>query len=271
MAFYNKMTKIKYIFLLLLFAVFGCEKVIDVDLNEAHPEIVIEGNVSKSPISAEVKLSKTGSYFGESSNEKISGASVIVENDFGESYSFVEIEEGIYKSFEIMPQEGVVYKLTVETEGENYKASSMLHPTVGIDSLNYFYDDGFAFLDAGYIVRIYITDPLGIENYYRIKIYENDSLKNEFDDFILFDDRLIDGQQIEITLRGNIFDVGDAVFIQLMSLDEGVYEYYNTFQELINVNPGSAAPANPTSNISNGALGYFSVWSSDVKTVIIEE
>ncbi|NOR75913.1 MAG: DUF4249 domain-containing protein, partial [Draconibacterium sp.] len=34
---------------------------------------------------------------------------------------------------------------------------------------------------------------------------------------------------------------------------------------------GSAAPANPTSNITNGALGYFSAWSADEKTVVIKE
>jgi hypothetical protein len=57
--------------------------------------------------------------------------------------------------------------------------------------------------------------------------------------------------------------------VQLISLDSAVYEYYKTFTELVNTNPGSAAPANPNSNLSNGALGYFSAWSSDTMSVII--
>ncbi|NQU53338.1 MAG: DUF4249 domain-containing protein [Bacteroidetes bacterium] len=265
------MNKIIYISIVLLFSIFACEKVIDVDLNEAHPGIVIEGNLSRSPISAEVRLSKTGSYFGESSNDKISGATVIIKNDFGESFSLIEFENGFYKSFEITPEVGATYTLTVETEGEVYKASSTLHQTVQIDTLSYFYDEGFGFMDEGYLLKALFTDPSEIENYYRIKIYVGDTLKNENNDFIIFDDRVIDGNSIEITLRGNIFDVGDTVSVELISLDKGAYEYYNGFQELINVNPGSAAPANPTSNISNGALGYFSAWSSDKKTVIIKE
>jgi hypothetical protein len=58
--------------------------------------------------------------------------------------------------------------------------------------------------------------------------------------------------------------------LQLISLDAGAYEYLRTFQELVNNNPGSAAPANPNTNISNGALGYFSAWSSTIKTAIIK-
>jgi hypothetical protein len=39
-------------------------------------------------------------------------------------------------------------------------------------------------------------------------------------------------------------------------IDVGAYNYWNSFQM---INPGSASPANPISNLSNNALGYFSV------------
>ncbi|MCF6358624.1 MAG: DUF4249 domain-containing protein, partial [Draconibacterium sp.] len=168
-------------------------------------------------------------------------------------------------------QPGVTYNLSVNIETEKYESSSKLNRVVLIDSLIYYYDDGFAFLDEGYVVKIYFVDPPDKNNYYRIKIFENDTLKNGAEDLFVFDDRLIDGQSLEVNMRGVIFDLGDTVSIQLISLDKGAYEYFKTFQELINVNPGSAAPANPTSNITNGALGYFSAWSADEKTVIIKE
>ena len=81
----------------------------------------------------------------------------------------------------------------------------------------------------------------------------------------------MNGQYIELKIRRKIFDVGDTVTYELISLDKGAYEYFNSLQELVNVNPGSAAPSNPVSNFSNGALGYFSAWSSDSKTIVIEE
>jgi hypothetical protein len=257
--------------MILLFALFACEKVIDVDLNEVHPAIVVEGNISSFPFQAEVKLSKTGSYFGESTEEKISGALVVVESDLNEYFEFAEVAPGIYKSEEISPTEGVTYNLSVEIENEIYEASSRLNSKVEIDALEYFYDEGFAFYDEGYVLKTLITDPPDTDNFYRIKTFLNDSLENEGDDFIVFDDRLFDGQEIEITLRGNMYLEEDTVTLQLISLDEGAYKYFDTFQELLNVNPGSAAPANPSSNISNGALGYFSVWSSDIRTVVIKK
>jgi len=259
------------ILLMLTLLLFGCEKVIDVDLNDAHPQVVVEANISKFPFMAEVKLSKTGSYFGEGESEKIKDADVVVGSSLGESFRFTETENGVYKSTEIEPTENITYNLTIKTEGEIYESEATLPPTIPIDSLNYFFDKGFAFFDEGYITRLYFSDPPNIENFYRIKIYENDTLHDEPDNFIVFDDRLIDGQHIEVTLRGNIFDVGDTISIQLISLDKGAFEYFNTFKELINVNPGSAAPANPTSNISNSALGFFSAWSSDIETVVIKE
>ena len=258
-----------FIFIMLL--LFSCEKVIDVDLNEASPEVVVEGNLSSSTNLAEVKLSKTGSYLGDSPIEKISNALVTIENEFGRNFVLEEVEEGLYRSDKISPKEETTYNLSIEVEGEKYESTSKLNPVVNIDSLTYFFDDGFAFLEEGYIIKIYFTDPGEQKNYYRINFFESDTLKYEAGDLIVFDDRLVDGKALEVTLRGIIFEPDDTVSIQLISLDKGAYEYYNTFQDLINVNPGSAAPANPTSNITNGALGYFSAWSADFKTVIIEE
>ena len=257
------------ILIILLFL--GCEKVIDVDLNEANPEFVIEANLSNSINSAEVLLTKTGSYFGDTPIEDITDAVVIIENEFGSKFVLDEVEAGLYRVDEIFFQEEITYRLSIDVDGEKFESSSKLNSAILIDSLTYYFDEGFAFIDAGYVVKLYFVDPPQINNYYRIKVFENDTLKDNTEDLIVFDDRLIDGQSLEVNLRGVIFEPDDTVTIQLISLDEGAYEYFHTFQELINVNAGSAAPANPTSNISNGALGYFSAWSSDEETIIIKE
>jgi len=56
---------------------------------------------------------------------------------------------------------------------------------------------------------------------------------------------------------------GDVIDVWLEMIDKGVFEYFRT----ANRNGGrSASPANPVSNISNGALGYFSACSVRKKT-----
>jgi len=264
------MKNLLYIIILLLPLLFyGCEKVIDVDLNDAAPAIVIEGNMSSNPEGAEVKISMTSSYFDTVPSEKVSGAIVTVVSDFGDKYIFRETEKGIYKPNKVRFRDGNTYRLSVETNGKKYEAASKLYPAVNIDSLKFYYEDN-PFMDPGYYVNVYLFDPPGVKNFYRLKYSKNGELQNTIDDLILFNDRYVDGNSIEVTLFNQPFELNDTITLQLISLDEGAYEYLRTFQELVNSNPGSAAPANPNTNLSNGALGYFSVWNSVIKSAIIK-
>jgi len=259
------------IFFLLIFTLLfsSCEKVIDVDLNNAAPIIVIEGNLSNNLNDAEVKLSMTSSYFDTLPSDKISGAVVTVESNLGDKYIFSETENGIYKSKNVWYKEGSIYKLLVEANGEIYEATSKLNSPVNIDSINFYYEDS-PFFEPGYYLNVYLSDPPGIKNFYRIKYSKNGKLQNTIDDLILFNDRYVDGNPIEVNLFNQQFELNDTITLQLISLDEGAYEYLRTFQELVNNNPGSAAPANPNTNLSNGALGYFSAWSSVKKSAVIK-
>ncbi len=266
------MLKLKYILpLFLLVLLFGCEKVIDVELNEVNPGIVIEANLTGNPGSVEVKITKTGDYFGTADMEKVSGASVILEDDAGNRIELPETDEGIYALGKLDVVEGTTYTLTVEAEGETYVAQSTLHPAVKITSLDYFYEEGESFFDDGYYLILILQDPADEENYYRIKTWKNGRSKNNADNLILFTDRYVEGKEVQITMRGTIFKNGSIAKVELITLDKGAYEFYRTFSDVASTNPGSAAPANPKSNFSNGALGYFSAYSSDSQSVIIDE
>ncbi len=266
------MLKIKYILpLFLLVLLFGCEKVIDVDLNEVSPNIVIEANLIGRPGAVEVKITKTGDYFGTSPLENVSGATVVLDDDAGNHFELPEIEEGIYGREKLHPVPGRTYTLTVEVEGEEYVASSTLHPAVEITSLDYFYEEGQSYFDDGYYLILILQDPADEENYYRIKTWKNGRSKNDAGNLILFTDRYVEGKEVQITMRGTVFKNGSIARVQLISLDKGAFEFYRTFDEVASTNPGSAAPANPKSNFSNGALGFFSAWSFDEKEIIINE
>lgn len=268
-----KFFEMKNIFYLLIltFVFSACEKVIDVDLNDADPQIVIEGNIDGDNGLAEVKISMTSSYFDTVPGAKISDADVFVTDSDGKRFRFYETGPGIYRSFEMRPRTNAAYKLTVEANAEIYEAESTLKPPVAIDSITWFYDEGNSFFDAGYYLYVYLLDPAETDNYFRIKIYRNGVLKNSSDDLIVFNDRFVNGKKLEISLLNDPYRINDTITVQLISIDENAYEYFKTFTELLNNNPGSAAPANPNTNLSNGALGYFSVWSSDTMSVIIRE
>ena len=67
----------------LVLALTSCEKVINIDLNTASPNIVIEGIIDNGPGPYRVKLSKTGSYFNQPVLPPVSGAQVIISDNTG--------------------------------------------------------------------------------------------------------------------------------------------------------------------------------------------
>jgi len=255
--------------LIIAFCFSGCEKVIEVDLNDAVPQIVIVGNLTVNSKYSEVSISMTSSFYDTISGPKVKMANVTVQDDAGRIYKFIEKKDGIYRSTEIKPAVNKTYKLYVQANGRKYEAKSTLNPTVPVDSITWVFEEGSSFIEEGYYLNVYLTDPPAVNNYYRLKVYKNGKLRNSTDDLIFFNDRYVDGNKVEVSLFNDAYQLQDTIRVQLISLDSAVYEYYKTFTELINNNPGSAAPANPNTNLSNGALGYFAAWSSDTMSVII--
>jgi hypothetical protein len=253
----------------LVFIFAGCERVIEIDLNDSDPRIVIEANLSDSPDKVEVKVSKTANYFGQEPVEHINDASVTLRTQSGRTYQVPRTGEGLYLMNKLDVRNQATYTLIVEAEGNRYEAESSLWPRVRIDSLATVYNDGFTFFGKGYNVYLYFQEPSEFRNYYRLKIFVNRELQTSSNDYIFFDDHNNNGQYLQLRVRNRTYEKGDTVAYELVSLDKGAYDYLRQMDELMSVNPGSAAPSNPASNFSNGALGYFSAWSSDKKSIVI--
>ena len=76
------------------------------------------------------------------------------------------------------------------------------------------------------------------------------------------DDLVSDENLISTTLQRSTFDEGSTVRVELYSIDEGTYDYFNTLVDVLQSSGmNSATPFNPTSNVSNNALGYFGAWA----------
>ena len=76
----------------IVFILTGCQKVINVDLNEAAPRIVIEGLITDEPGPYAVSLTKSGSYFNQPVLATVSGATVTITDDAGTTDSLKEIK-----------------------------------------------------------------------------------------------------------------------------------------------------------------------------------
>ncbi len=62
----------------------------------------------------------------------------------------------------------------------------------------------------------------------------------------------------------------DTVLLKMYCVDKNIYNYFFTLAAVTgNNNFRSASPANPNSNISNGALGYFSAHTISQKKIVV--
>lgn len=258
--------KLAILSLVILFA--SCEDVIEIDLNDMEPKLVVDALISLDN-QCVVKLSKTTDYFSEQSNPMVSDAVVILDDNAGTIVTLREIEPGVYSDESMLGKQKTTYTLKIISEGKEYNSTATIPQLVSIDSLSYKYNDEELFYDFGYVVKCHFPEPLEIENYYRIKTYNlNDETKADDSEFI-FDDDLFNGNNVEIAWEDEVFQLNDSVVVELYTLDLSTYDYYKTLFQISGSESFMSTPANPVTNISNGALGYFGAYTISRATIVI--
>jgi hypothetical protein len=260
--------------LLIIFVFTGCQKVINVDLNEAAPRIVIEGTINDRRGPYTVMISKSGSYFNQPDLPPVTGAMAIITDNSGTTDTLREVHSGIYISSIIRGIPGKTYTLKVISENQVYEGSSTMFSHVNIDSLTLVKSESqhFDFLgnnqkEIPLEIHCFFRDPFE-KNFYRIKVFRNDSINTQ--NYRLFDDQYTNGQETE--LRVAHVTTAGRYRIELYSLDRKTYGYYRTVEDLLYSNPVfGSTPANPDNNLSNGALGYFGAFAVSSRTIIIKD
>lgn len=262
--FNMKITKLFLISTVLLFVASSCQKVIQVDLNSADLQLVVEAYVTDAPDSIWVKLTKTVNFSDKNEFPPVDNALVIIRDNEGNSEQLSQIMPGIYKAFNLQGVPGRTYNLEIEYNGEKYTASSYMNFPVEIDSLSI----SRSAFSGNPTVRIHFTDPANTRNYYRyLREINGDKTRG----FEIVDDNLRNGQSTFVTLSSGVqkFIPNDTIIGYLHAIDFATFEYYRTFNQINETGP-TATPGNPIGNISNGAIGIFSAFSIRNKMLIIQ-
>ena len=264
------MNKLFY-FLFTISILISCQKVINVDLNEANPNIVIEGIYTAEDSTVRVKISLTSSYFNSSASTIVDGANVSITDFSGLSSNIPYIGNGIYELENYVPNFNSTYTLNVTNDGASYSAQCDLTDIVPLDDITYELFPGFFGEDGGYVVYLNFHDPINITNYYQIVLSLNGEELNDLNETFTQDDLFTDGNPVSRPLFVNdFFQIDDTIGMELRSIDKDIYYYLNEAISIIGENSASAAaPANPNSNWNNNALGYFSAYGNSRKETII--
>jgi len=247
-----------FFFFLIILLLDSCQKVINVNLNGATAEYVIVGKITDQPGACQVSITRSKDFSDDNQFPGISGATVTIENN-GVVTSLPETDPGVYSTGSLTGQPGETYILTVHFEKTTFTASSTMPQPVGPDSI---YVSTGRLTTKKYVTVIY-RDPPGVANYYHFIQYVNG--KKEPSIFVS-DDEFTDGQTVKPQLVFNndtndpARDIksGDSVRIDMICNDAAVYKYWYSLNDGATGTGQSASPANPVTNISGGALGYFS-------------
>ena len=261
----NKITLCFFVLMSLLNI--SCEKVVSIDLNSSSPHIVIEATISDQAGPYIVQLSQTVNFDQTNTFPPVSGAKIILSDNAGNLDSLIETLPGNYKTSTIQGVPGRTYTLTVNTGGNKYVAVSTMPPPVNIDSLSVQIET-FGRNQTKYI-NVNFQDSANVKNYYRFVEVRN-GIVQKFT--FLYDDRLQDGGSITSSLFADedTLNTGDNVLVLLQCIDKNVYNYFRTIRQASgNGGPQAASPANPISNFSNNALGYFNACAVRAKLIVI--
>lgn len=267
-------------FLLFLAAVVltSCEDVIDLDLNTADPQLVIEGHVTNYGV--EVELTLTADYYYRV------GYRMTIDDPIGQitinnssHHLLNEYSERSYSSYlynyDVPVKPNAMYEITLNVNGKTYYATSITKTAMTIDSLGYkFLKSSFNESKKYLELHVFFKDNPDERNFAKFDIYKNGS---RVDGIFLYDDRLTNGNEIDyfyFNFGDEEFQREDEISVKLISIDEHVHTYFKTLTNaLVNSNDGpfaTQAPSNPISNWSNGALGFFSAEQSRSKDIILK-
>ncbi|MFD1292311.1 DUF4249 domain-containing protein [Lutibacter holmesii] len=242
----------------------SCTDVIEVEVPEAAPKLVIEASIDweKGTTGSvqTINLSLSTPYFDEDQLNPVTNATVKVTNNAtGAVFNFTNQNNGSYRTYNFKPVVNNEYDLEVVYNNETYTATETLMPVVAIDEVYQSIDEGF---DKDALeVNVLFTDPAGIENFYLMKFQRKGGYLAE-----LFDisDEFTDGNQMSIFYEDEEFVVGDMIDIQLFGISKQYYNYIRLLiEQASDGGPFATIPAQlkgnciNTSNPENNAYGYF--------------
>jgi hypothetical protein len=265
---------------------FGCTERIDIDLDETYTRLVVNANLTTDTAAHLVELSATTSYYYNEAPPAVTGAQVEITDDSGESVELTEKEAGkYYTPSTYFAVSGKTYSLRIDlaepvNEKKTYTASCTATPIHPIDSIHLRFQPDWG-PDGFFEVQCYYQDP-PTKEFYMFNLFKNgvwltDTITMRFiSDDVFYNGSYTNGigvgflnQSFE---RQKVYE-GDTVIFQGCSITEDYFNYILTLQTEASgfSNPlFSGPPANVIGNISDGALGFFAVYSVSYASTVYQ-
>jgi hypothetical protein len=263
----------------------SCTEKIDIDLGTTYTRFVVEGAITTDTLKHQVKLSKSIDYYSQTDVPTVSHADVKI-NDGITTISLNENDSvlGLYETpSDYYGVPGRTYSLEINLaepiNGQtHFTSSSKLNPVAPIDSIKVVYKEEW----EAWELQIYAWDPATV-NFYSFNVFKNGNLVTDtISEVGISDDKYFNGN---FTYGASVYyfikrdptenlSNGDTITLQMGGITE---EYYHFVYDVINEtfdfrNPlFSGPPANISTNISNGGMGFFTAYAVSYASTVYNE
>lgn len=268
--------KILKTILLFLFInlIYSCEDVVEVDLKESQPRLVVEASIlwrnENSGNDQIIKLTTTAPFF-DSEIPPATDANVEIISESGITYEFNEINPGIYRNNNFQPEINSTFTLNIEYKNEFYTASEKLLPVVQLEEITQTKNGGFN--SDEYELKGYYTDPADETNFYLFRFsFEELSIQ-------IYDDEFINGNRTFAYFSNEDLKEGNEVYFEIQGISEQFYNYLYILRSQAGSSSGGPFQTQPTTvrgniinvtNPDNFAFGYFRLSQTNYLTYKIQ-
>lgn len=277
----------KFIYIILLVLITGCEDVVEVVVPSEGPRLIIDAIIridESEPVKLSVKVGLTSPFFGEVPVTNLKQITFSNVDNF--TYSILletEPGSGIYEAgygLNNLKEGRLVFQ--VEHEDQRYLASTYYVPVVPIDTI--IQGDGASLEGNQTEVITTFTDDPDRDDYYLFDF--------DFDEYLTTDDEFYQGQQIQFPYFYNTpVEPGKELEVSILGADKPFFDYMTQLidqSKTVGFDPFATPSATVRGNIinvteidninyydnvyqtNNFALGYFAVVQTHTKKIVIK-
>lgn len=284
----------------LLFPFLSCEDVIDIQVDDAATELVVDAWLTNEADTQTVRLTWSQTYFDNTDPPPAQNAKVVINREDGASFEFTDDNNnGFYdwipSADKSLGEVSHFFTLNIEVGEDLYQATAEMNRVPTLDSIIQEFRENEFIIDDGIYVEFFARDFAGTGDAYWIKSFKNgDYLSKATELNIAFDAGFDSGSQVD----GIIFippirefvnelndediptpwDPGEVCRVEIHSLSQDAFNFLEIARDQINNGSNgifSVPLANTRSNVfstatGEAALGFFNVAAVSSGELVIE-
>lgn len=246
----------------------GCEDVIELDVKDAEPRLVIAADLDVNSQTLDVQLSRSTAFYSSDTSSMVSNAQIELRSPT-KTFTVAEIESGRYQASQIEAVPNDSFTLVIRISEQSYTANATVPTAAPLIDLEQIELSDLPFREPGSVrLSALIEDDPNYKNYYRIQLFQ--SGENISEGFTVFDDVFApDDADFSVPIR-EVFLPKDTVQVRLLSTNRAYYDYFYQLALVTDPRSNDITPFNPQGNFDNNALGYFGIYHASALEKIVE-